>query len=780
MRISTFSRINIAVTFATFLLIVISTLWQGINNRIMVTHARQSVTLVNTGEALWTASGTLSEYIVKYGETGEKQYLDAYNKDLNVNKTREKAIEVLQKNGISADEFAIVQQIKKLSDEIVTINQAAIELIASGDHEAANDILFGTDYLSKLDNMDTAFNQFQSLLSARLVSDTDAIEHRSMLLENMSFWSVMLFLIVQIIVFFFTRRKITTPIKRLSDAIEDLANGKLDAVLDIKRDNSETGVAAEAYDKVTASLDRLIKGIERIRHSNTIGNLRDRGNENLLPGGYNEIVKGINGIIDSMRNYLEYIPIPIMILDKNRKMLYANKTCLALIGKDIDETKGFRCCDFFDSLHCNTKNCCVDKALRDGKVYTAPNVVRHPSGDIYIDYTGVPIFDEKGEVVAAMEYIFVTTEMVKQHARMEKKSAYQTAEVAKISEQLSLLAQGHLSIKYEVADPDEDTAPEYQNFKMIADSLNNATELIKNSVDEISRNLSKMAHKNFDINIEGRYLGDFVSLKTSMQDIVANMNGILSEVNQMSAALHLASEQITHVSLIVSDGSQKQSRAVQEILASIGQLDKQAAINVENAFKASEYTKNSKQNAENSGEKMAQMVLAMESIKKSSDNIIKIIKLIDEISFQTNLLALNASVEAARAGEHGKGFSVVAEEVGNLAGRSNAATKESGELVERSMESVASGVSLVNETRSYLGLIFDQINDTIDIVNSISESAEMQKHSIGSISSGINDIANITMQNSAEAQNCAAASEELSAQFAILNQKMSEFKLKAL
>ncbi len=779
MRIGTFSRINIAVTFATFLLIVISTIWQGINNRQMVTHARQSVALVNTGEALWTASNTLSEYIVKYAETADKRYLDAYDKDLNVNKTRESAIDVLQKNRISADEFVIVQQIKKLSDEIVTMNQAAVELIASGDNDGANEILFGADYLSRLDNMDVAFNQFQSLLSARLVSDTDTIERRSMLLENMSFWSVILFLIVQIIVFFFTRRKITTPIKQLSAAIEDLANGKLDTVLDIKRDNSETGVAAVAYDKVAVTLDRLIKGIERIRHSNTIGNLRDRGNENLLPGAYNEIVKGINGIIDSMRGYLEYLPIPIMVLDKDRKMLYANKTCLALIGKNIDDIQGFRCCDFFDSLHCNTKNCCVDKALKDGKMHSAPNVVKHPSGDIYIDYTGVPIFDEKGDVVAVLEYMFVTTEMVKEHARTEKKSMYQAVEVAKISEQLSLLAQGHLSIRYEVSEPDDDTVSEHQNFKKIADSLNNATGLIKNSVNEISHNLSQMAHKNFDINIEGRYLGDFVSLKTSMEDIVANMNGILSEVNQMSTALRLASEQITHVSLIVSDGSQKQSRAVQDILNSIDQLDKHAAINVENALKASEFTRNSKQNAENSGAKMAQMVLAMESIKKSSDNIIKIIKLIDEISFQTNLLALNASVEAARAGEHGKGFSVVAEEVGSLAGRSNAATKESGDLVEKSMGSVATGVKLVNETRTNLSLIFDQINDTISIVNSISESAEMQKLSIGSISSGINDIADITMQNSAEAENCAAASEELSAQFAILNQKISEFKLKA-
>ncbi len=102
------------------------------------------------------------------------------------------------------------------------------------------------------------------------------------------------------------------------------------------------------------------------------------------------------------------------------------------------------------------------------------------------------------------------------------------------------------------------------------------------------------------------------------------------------------------------------------------------------------------------------MMNSMEEIKKSSDEIAKIIKVIDEIAFQTNILALNAVIEAARAGEAGMGFAVVAEEVRNLAQRSAQAAKDTTAIIESNIELSSKGVLVAGRVREFLTEITSQ------------------------------------------------------------------------
>lgn len=106
----------------------------------------------------------------------------------------------------------------------------------------------------------------------------------------------------------------------------------------------------------------------------------------------------------------------------------------------------------------------------------------------------------------------------------------------------------------------------------------------------------------------------------------------------------------------------------------------------QNADKASQLTAQVNLQAEQCNLQMAEMLKAMGEINTSSNNINKIIKVIDDIAFQTNILALNAAVEAARAGQYGKGFAVVANEVKNLAAKSASAAKETTDLIGGSLK----------------------------------------------------------------------------------------------
>ena len=172
------------------------------------------------------------------------------------------------------------------------------------------------------------------------------------------------------------------------------------------------------------------------------------------------------------------------------------------------------------------------------------------------------------------------------------------------------------------------------------------------------------------------------------------------------------------------------------------------------------------------------MMSAVKDINQASQSIEKVIKVIDDIAFQTNILALNAAVEAARAGQHGKGFAVVAEEVRSLAAKSAEAASNTGDLIENTIAKANLGFSIANETAVSLKEIVDGINHNAEIMERISQSSEEQSSSIEQINDSIDQVAQVAQQNSATAEQSSAASEQMSSQSQVLEDMLSQFRLK--
>jgi methyl-accepting chemotaxis protein len=153
----------------------------------------------------------------------------------------------------------------------------------------------------------------------------------------------------------------------------------------------------------------------------------------------------------------------------------------------------------------------------------------------------------------------------------------------------------------------------------------------------------------------------------------------------------------------------------------------------------------------------------MEKINESSDEIKKVVKVIDDIAFQINLLALNANVEAARAGKYGKGFAVVADEVRNLAVRSAAAVKGTTEMVDETVRNIGIGNELAAATAQQL--------------EEMSIASKEQAEGVEQINSGLGQIDQVTQGNTASAEETASAAEELASQAQELRSILSRFKL---
>ncbi len=239
---------------------------------------------------------------------------------------------------------------------------------------------------------------------------------------------------------------------------------------------------------------------------------------------------------------------------------------------------------------------------------------------------------------------------------------------------------------------------------------------------------------------------------------------IVNALTEGAGQVAAASTQLSASAQQLSQGSTEQAAAIEETSSTLQESASMMLQNTTNTKQAAQLSEQAKQSSSIGSTQMQQMMDSIREIKKSSDEIAKIIKVIDDIAFQTNILALNAAIEAARAGEAGMGFAVVAEEVRNLAGRSAQAAKDTTNIIGNNIELSTNGVSVADKVREALNEITQQTKKVNELMEEVAAASQEQSQGIEQVNKAMTQVETVTQQNAANAEESASAAEELNAQ----------------
>lgn len=341
-----------------------------------------------------------------------------------------------------------------------------------------------------------------------------------------------------------------------------------------------------------------------------------------------------------------------------------------------------------------------------------------------------------------------------------------------LESRLEEFARGDLRSPFPTADTKDEVAD------MIG-AAHNMAESLDFIISDMEYILGKMANSDYTVRSkdDSRYIGDLRQLFESSKQLKACMVDTMHFIEESSQQVTAGSGNLAETSLSLAEGATEQASVVEELQATITTIAESAERAAESAEEAYHQSQEYANVADNSSADIRAMVEAMARINDASEKIGNITSEIENIAAQTNLLSLNASIEAARAGEAGRGFSVVADEIRQLAEQSSQSAVDTRTLIEGAMQEIENGNRVAERAVASIETVVEGIRKIAASSKEMSISASGQAATMKQAEEGINQISDVIQTNAAVAQESSATSQQLSAQAVMLDNLIAKFAL---
>ncbi|MFP4391173.1 MAG: methyl-accepting chemotaxis protein [Desulfococcaceae bacterium] len=243
--------------------------------------------------------------------------------------------------------------------------------------------------------------------------------------------------------------------------------------------------------------------------------------------------------------------------------------------------------------------------------------------------------------------------------------------------------------------------------------------------------------------------------------IVRPIRGVIDALGDNSARLSRSAEAARESGRSLTDSNARQSGVLLEAADSLDRVGAALRQNRETVGFVDGRMETAGEIVDRAEASMTGMGRSMEEMTESSRRIRTIIDAIDDIAFQTNLLALNAAVEAARAGQAGAGFSVVAQEVRNLAGRAAEASRDTRALIEKAAASVERGRECTDAAREAYRRNVEITGETRERMRALSEASDALLRDVEELGTVVREVKRAVEENQTGAERNMARSDEL-------------------